>query len=74
MLMEMTGTTNGRLANATGRSRGYVGQVRTGRRTIVPYRFVALAGEYFGVCLGEPGQVAVALVEDDPEGNAGAIG
>ena len=71
MLMEMTGTTNGRLADATGKSRGYVGQVRTGKRTVVPYEFVARAGDYLGTCLGEPGQVAVALIVDDPEGNAG---
>ncbi len=69
--MEMTGTTNERLANATGRSRGYVGQVRTGRRAVVPYEFIARAGDYLGRCLGEPGQVAVALIADDPEGNAG---
>lgn len=71
MIMEITGTTNGCLAAATGRSRGYVGQVRTGRRTVVPYAFVAQAGDYLGMRLGEPGQVAVALIVDDPEGNAG---
>ena len=71
MLIEIAGLTNKRLAAATGKSRGYVGQVRTGERTVVPYRFVALAGECFGFCLGEPGQVAVALIVDDPEANAG---
>ncbi len=71
MIMEITGTTNGCLANVTGRSRGYVGQVRSGRRAKVPYEFIARAGYYLGMRLGEPGQVAVALIVDDPEGNAG---
>jgi len=71
MVMEMTGTTNECLAKATGRSRGYVGQVRTGRRAAVPYEFIARAGDYLGCRLGEPGQVAVVLIADDPEGNAG---
>jgi hypothetical protein len=71
MLMEMTGTSNTALAIVTGKSRGYVAQVRTGRRPVVPYAFVAQAGDYLGRCLGEPGQVAVALIVDDPEGNAG---
>lgn len=69
--MEITGTSNTALAIATGKSRGYVGQVRTGRRSVVPYRFVAQAGDYLGRCLGEPGQVAVALTTDELEGNAG---
>lgn len=71
MVMDMTGTSNTALAIATGKSRGYVGQVRTGLRVIVPYRFVARAGDYLGMCLGERGLVAVALIVDDPEGNAG---
>ena len=71
MVMDMTGTSNEALAIATGKSRGYVGQVRTGRRLVVPYEFVARAGEYLGYCLGERGLVAVALIVDDPEGNAG---
>lgn len=71
MVMEMTGTSNTALAIVTGKSRGYVGQVRSGRRAKVPYEFIARAGDYLGRCLGEPGQVAVALIVDEPEGNAG---
>ncbi len=71
MIMEMTGTTNRCLANATGRSRGYVGQVRAGGRRVVRYEFVARAGEYLGRRLGEPGQLAVALIVDAAEINAG---
>lgn len=71
MIMEITGTSNTALAIVTGKSRGYVAQVRIGRRTVVPYAFVAQAGDYLGRCMGEPGQVAVALIVNDPEGNAG---
>lgn len=71
MIMEMTGTTNACLAAATGRSRGYVGQVRAGGRRIVTYEFIARAGKYLGRRMGEPGQVAVALIVDAAEINAG---
>jgi hypothetical protein len=71
MVMEMTGTSNTCLAIATGKSRGYVAQVRTGHRPVVSHEFIARAGDYLGRCLGERGLVAVALIVDDPEGNAG---
>lgn len=74
MVMDMTGTSNEALAIATGKSRGYVGQVRTGMRRVVSYEFIARAGDYLGCCLGERGLVAVALIVDEPEGNAGDSG
>lgn len=70
-LMRLAGVGNQQLADATGVSKGYVGQIRTGRRTRVSQRFLAEAGDYFGRVLGEPGRLAFGLLREPSGDNAG---
>jgi len=71
LVMELAGVSNQQLADATGVSKGYVGQVRLGSRTRVSQKFLSRAGDYLGRILGETGRLAVGLVVEDPEDNAG---
>lgn len=71
MVMDMAGVSNQQLADATGVSRSYVGQVRTGMRTKVSQRFMSKAGDYLARILGETGRLAVGLIALEPEENAG---
>ena len=71
MLMEMSGASCADLAAATGWSRSYVGELRTGARSWAARPFVSRAGDYLGRMLGEPGRVAVALIVEEPEQKAG---
>lgn len=61
----MAGLSNGRLANGTSYSRGYVGQVRSGRRTRVSRMFLREASRLLAACLGETEAVMVLLIEED---------
>lgn len=71
MVMDMAGVSNQQLADATGVSKAYVGQVRAGMRTKVSQRFMSEAGNYLGRVLGETGRLAVGLISLGSEDNAG---
>lgn len=70
-LMDLAGVSNQQLADAAGVSKGYVGQVRSGKRTRVSGKFLLKAGDYLGRILGETGRLAVGLMREEPEDNAG---
>jgi hypothetical protein len=63
--MRIAGVSNQVLANATGMSRSYVGQLRAGIRTTASLQFVARAGDFLGQILGEPGRLATGLLAAD---------
>jgi transcriptional regulator with XRE-family HTH domain len=67
-LLDVCGVTNAELARATGYSKGYVSQVRTGRRSRVSHRFADAAAEYLALRLGETVIVARLLFAPERPG------
>ncbi len=67
-LMDMAGVSAEALAAATGKSGGYVRQLRLGLRPKASGEFVRRAGAYLSRMLGETDSVVMALILDPHEG------
>jgi hypothetical protein len=66
-VMKLAGATSGDIAEATGKSSGYVRQVRLGKRVRVPAEFAIRAGDELARRLSRPGRLAWKLVLQEDE-------